>query len=146
MSANVPPQMTLEALRSVPLFASLGDEAAEALRELLEVRTFPPGRVLFRTGEAGDAMYLIEDGRVRIHIRDEDGDDVTLAELSRGDFFGEMAILDGGARSATVMALTDVRALRLTRAPFLEMVAAEPEIALALLQELAARVRRLEPH
>src|SRR4051812_33390774 len=98
MSTNGHSLMTLEALRSVPLFATLDDEGAESLRELLEPELRPAGSVLFRQGDAGGAMYLIEDGRVRIHIRDEDDEDVTLAELAGGDFFGEMAILDGKPR------------------------------------------------
>ncbi len=81
MAENVRPLMTLESLRSVPLFASLDDEAASALRELLKLELSSAGSVLFRKGEPGGAMYLIEGGRVRIHIRDDDGDEVTLAEL-----------------------------------------------------------------
>ena len=86
MQTNVSPVMTLESLRSVPLFASLDDEAARALRDLLDVRALPAGTLLFSAGDAGDAMYLIEDGRVRIFIIDEDGNEVTLTELARGDF------------------------------------------------------------
>ena len=73
MPENGGPQMTLESLRSVPLFASLDDEAAGALRGLLEHERKPAGSVLFRKGEPGGAMYLIEGGRVRIHIHDDDG-------------------------------------------------------------------------
>src|SRR5690349_12319919 len=98
---NARPLMTLEALRSVPLFASLSDEDATGLRALLELEIRPVGSILFQKGEAGDAMYLIEGGRVRIHFRDDDGEEVTLAELAGGDFFGEMAILDGKSRSAS---------------------------------------------
>jgi len=144
MSANVPPQMTLEALRSVPLFASLDDEAAEALRGLLEVETFPAGRVLFRTGETGDAMYLIEDGTVRIHVRDADGDDVTLAELSRGDFFGEMAILDGKPRSAQATVQAEARLAVLSREDFLSYVRHDPGVALSMLAAITLRLRRTD--
>lgn len=144
MSANVPPQMTLEALRSVPLFASLDDEAAEALRGLLEVQTYPAGQVLFRTGEAGDAMYLIEDGVVRIHVRDADGDDVTLAELSRGDFFGEMAILDGKPRSAQATVHGEARLGVLARADFLGFVRRDPGVALNMLAAITTRLRRTD--
>jgi uncharacterized membrane protein len=136
--------MTLEALRSVPLFASLDDEAAETLRELLEVRSFPAGRVLFRAGEAGDAMYLIEDGRVRIHIRDEDGDDVTLAELSGGDFFGEMAILDGQTRSADATVSAEARLAVLSHDDFHSFVRRDPEVAIKMLAALTARLRRTD--
>src|SRR5215210_1411435 len=101
MPENDRPLMTIESLRSVPLFASLDDEAAGTLRGLLKLELRPAGSVLFRKGDSGGAMYFIEGGRVRIHIEDEDRREVTLAELAPGDFFGEMAILDGKPRSAT---------------------------------------------
>ena len=93
-------EMTLEALRSVPLFASLDDEAATELRNLLTEKTCRSDTHLFHKGDTGDAMYLIESGRVRISITDEDGKEITLAELAQGDFFGEMSIIDGRQRSA----------------------------------------------
>src|ERR1044072_1075911 len=99
MSENGRPLMTLEALRSVPLFASLGDESAASLRELLELELRPAGSVLFRKGEQGGAMYLIEGGRVRIHIKDRDGNEVTLAGLAAAGFFGEVSLIAGSARS-----------------------------------------------
>src|SRR6266567_2821810 len=79
-------EMTLEALRSVPLFASLDDKAATDLRSLLKTRTIPRKTKLFRKGELGDSMYLIESGRICISIKDEEGNDVTLAELARPEF------------------------------------------------------------
>src|SRR5215470_5566245 len=100
MSTQRPPEMTLEAIRSVPLFASLDDEAARELRDLLRTCEISAGAVLFCSGDDGDAMYLIESGRVRITITDEDQKEITLAELAQGDFFGEMAIIDGKQRSA----------------------------------------------
>ena len=93
-------QMTLEALRSVPLFASLDDEAATELRNLLSDKIVPRNTRLFQQGDNGDAMYLIESGRVRISIHDDDKQELTLAELAQGDFFGEMSIIDGRQRSA----------------------------------------------
>src|ERR1700704_4184491 len=69
MSETSAPHMTLEAIRSVPLFAPLDDEAAKRLRSLLTVREVPAGTPLFRTGDKGDAMYLIERGRVRISVQ-----------------------------------------------------------------------------
>ena len=102
-------QMTLEALRSVPLFASLDDEAAKDLRNLLSDKIVPRNTRLFRQGDKGDAMYLIENGRVRISICDADKQEVTLAELAQGDFFGEMAIIDGRQRSADAQVVEDAR-------------------------------------
>ena len=144
MPETIPPLMTLESLRSVPLFASLDDEAARALRELLEVELRPAGSVLFRKGDAGGAMYLIEGGRVRIHIRDDDGQEVTLAELAAGDFFGEMAILDGKPRSATATVTEDARLAVLSRAGFHAFVSRTPQVALSMLAALTERLRHTD--
>src|SRR6266576_7132532 len=95
-----PSAMTLEALRSVPLFASLDDTAARQLRSLLLVRQVPKDAAIFRAGESGDSLCLIESGRVRISMTDDDGKRVVLAELAEGDFFGEIAPIDGKPRSA----------------------------------------------
>src|SRR5215467_12378208 len=92
--------MNVETLRQVPLFESLDDEAAHEVCELLESLDCKSGAVLFRAGDEGDAMYLIEEGKVRICVRAKDGHEVTLTELGRGDFFGEMALLDDQRRSA----------------------------------------------
>lgn len=137
-------QMTLEAIRSVPLFASLEDAAATALRELLDVRGARAGALLFRAGSRGDAMYLIEEGRVRIHVRDAGGDDVTLADLGRGDFFGEMAILDGKPRSADATVTEDARLAVLTRDDFLGFVRANPDVALRMLSAVTKRLRNTD--
>jgi CRP-like cAMP-binding protein len=111
--------MTLEALRSVPLFASLDDDAARDLRNLLSDKTVPQNTRLFRQGDKGDAMYLIESGRVRISIRDAEEQEVILAELAQGDFFGEMAIIDGRQRSADAKVIEDARLAILSREAFL---------------------------
>ncbi len=137
-------KMTLEAVRSVPLFASLEDEATTALRELLDVREARTGARVFKAGSRGDAMYLVEDGRVRIHVRDAGGDDVTLAELGRGDFFGEMAILDGKPRSADATVTQDARLAVLTREDFLGFVRANPDVALRMLSAVADRLRKTD--
>ena len=94
MSTGISGVVTLEELRSVPLFASLDDTATSELRNLLVIHDVPGKTPLFHAGDSGDALYLIESGRVRISVRDVDGSDVTLAELAGGDFFGEMALLD----------------------------------------------------
>ena len=144
MPENGPPLMTLEALRSVPLFASLGDESAGALRGLLELEVRPAGSVLFRKGEQGGAMYLIEGGRVRIHIKDRDGEEVTLAELAAGDFFGEMSILDGKPRSATATVAEDARLAVLSRRHFHDFLRRSPEVSLSMMAAIAERLRQTD--
>jgi len=136
--------MTLESLRSVPLFASLDDEAAGELRSLLSDKTVPQNTRLFRQGDKGDAMYLIESGRVRISIRDDDKQELTLAELAQGDFFGEMAIIDGRQRSADAQVIEDARLAILSREAFLLFVRSNPDIALKMLSALTDRLRRTD--
>jgi CRP/FNR family transcriptional regulator, cyclic AMP receptor protein len=137
-------QMTLEALRSVPLFASLDDDAARELRNLLSDKRVPQNTRLFRQGEKGDAMYLIESGRVRISIRDDDEQEVILAELAQGDFFGEMSIIDGRQRSADAKVIEDAQLAILSRDAFLSFVRTNPDVALEMLSALTDRLRRTD--
>jgi CRP/FNR family transcriptional regulator, cyclic AMP receptor protein len=139
-----PTQMTLEALRSVPLFASLDDDAARDLRNLLSEKTVPQNTRLFRQGDTGDAMYLIESGRVRISIRDDDKQELTLAELAQGDFFGEMSIIDGRQRSADAQVIENARLAVLSREAFLSFVRKKPDVALEMLSALTDRLRRTD--
>ncbi|MEN3325356.1 MAG: hypothetical protein V7638_163 [Acidobacteriota bacterium] len=137
-------QMTLEALRSVPLFASLDDDAARELRSLLSDKRVPQNTRLFRQGDKGDAMYLIESGRVRISIRDQEEQEVVLAELAQGDFFGEMSIIDGRQRSADAQVIDDAQLAILSREAFLMFVRGNPDVALEMLSALTDRLRRTD--
>ena len=144
MPSNSPTLMTLEALRSVPLFASLDDENARALRGLLRTRESPAGKRLFRTGDAGDAMYLIERGRVMIHVTDAVNQNLTLAELAGGDFFGEMSLLDGKPRSADATVTEDARLAVLAREDFLRFVRGNADVALEMLSAVTNRLRHTD--
>src|SRR5712671_7016662 len=136
--------MNVEKLRHVPLFESLDTDAAHELCELLESLDCKAGAVLFRTGDEGDAMYLIEEGKVRICVRAKDGHEVTLTELHRGDFFGEMALLDGKPRSADAQVAEDARLAVLSREHFLSFVSSNPNVALEMLTALANRLRHTD--
>ena len=144
MSMSVSGVITLEELRSVPLFASLDDLAASELRDLLVIRDVAGETSLFHSGDSGDSMYLIENGRVRISVRDVDGSDVTLAELAGGDFFGEMALLDGKPRSADATVIETARLAILSRENFLKFVRGNPEVALKMLSAITQRLRRTD--
>ncbi|HEX3420901.1 MAG TPA: DUF1003 domain-containing protein [Candidatus Udaeobacter sp.] len=144
---TVPPVsgiMNVETLRHVPLFESLDSEAAHELCELLESLESKTGAVLFRAGDEGDAMYLIEQGTVRICVRAKDGHEVTLTELHRGDFFGEMALLDGKPRSADARVAEDARLAVLSREHFLSFVGGNPNVGLEMLTALANRLRHTD--
>jgi CRP/FNR family transcriptional regulator, cyclic AMP receptor protein len=136
--------MKVDALRSVPLFRNLDDSAAFELCNLLTVREETGGTALFYRGDAGDAMYLIETGRVRISVKDADGHDATLAELRDGEFFGEMAILDEQPRSADATVLTNSRLAVLSRGDFRAFLHKNPDIALGILTAMIHRLRRTD--
>ncbi|PYJ67885.1 MAG: hypothetical protein DME76_14225 [Verrucomicrobia bacterium] len=136
--------MTIETLRQVPLFESLDNEAAGELCHLLDSLDCKAGAFLFRTGEEGDAMYLIERGKVRICVRARDGHEVTLTELGRGDFFGEMALLDGQRRSADAVVVEDATLAVLSREHFLSFMRGSPDVALEMLTALANRLRHTD--
>jgi CRP/FNR family transcriptional regulator, cyclic AMP receptor protein len=138
------PEMTIDTLRHVPLFESLDNEAAGKLCHLLESLDCKAGTFLFRTGDEGDAMYVIERGKIRICVRTMDGREVTLTELWRGDFFGDMALLDGQRRSADAIVAEDARLAVLSREHFLSFVRSSPNVALELLTTLANRLRRTD--
>ena len=144
MSTPTPQEMTLDAIRSVPLFASLDDEAAANLRNLLRVNDVPTNTSLFRAGDDGDAMYLIEQGRVQITITDEDKKQIVLAELAQGDFFGEMAIIDGKHRSADATVTETARLAVLSREDFLTFIHDNPKVALEMLSATFSRLRRTD--
>jgi uncharacterized membrane protein len=128
----------------VPLFASLNDDAAGELHTLLQSRQVTSGTSLFRAGEKGDAMYLIQSGRVRIAITDEDRKEIVLAELAQGDFFGEMSIIDGKQRSADATVLEDARLSVLSRDDFLRFINRNPGVALEMLSATFQRLRHTD--
>ena len=136
--------MTIDTLRQVPLFESLDDEAAKKLCELLETLDCEAQKVLFRAGDAGDAMYLIERGKVRISVQATDGRELTLTELGRGDFFGEMALLNREPRSANAAVAEEARLAVLSREDFLSFMRSNPNVALEMLTALANRLRHTD--
>src|SRR4029453_17415964 len=129
-------------LRSVPIFAALNDAAVEELWGYLHPIELKAGSSLFRVGDSGDAMYFIESGRIRITVTDADGREVILASLGHGDFFGEMAMLDGHGRSADATVTEDSRLAVLTRENFLNFVSSDSRIVLEMLSAITRRLRR----
>jgi CRP/FNR family transcriptional regulator, cyclic AMP receptor protein len=131
-------------LRNVPLFAGLDDAAIEKLCHFLQVEEFNAPRQLFRTGDSGDAMYVIVSGRVRITVTDADGREVILAALGPGDFFGEMAMLDGHGRSADAAVVEPGQLAVLTRENFFNFIRSDTAIAVRMLSTVTHRLRRTD--
>jgi CRP-like cAMP-binding protein len=125
-------------LAGLPLFADVGKRQVNKIAELARVGRFPSGTVVIQQGEPGDAFHLILSGRARVLGKQR------TRILRTGDYFGEMALLDGAPRSATIMADGELQTMRLARKPFLRLLHKEPSITVAMLTRLAGRVRALE--
>lgn len=125
-------------LVSLPLFAGLTKRQLRRVAELARISEHAKGEVVIQAGEKGDAVYVILSGQARVLGRPR-------ARLLRaGDHFGEMALIDGQPRSATITAAADLQTMKLPRQAFLKLVRQEPGIAIAMMVEMAARIRRLE--
>jgi CRP-like cAMP-binding protein len=130
-----------ERLARVSLLAGLDENARATLAQQMKPVAVPAGTTVCRQGEAGDSLYLIEEGTVEVVVQDSLGDQSVLEQMGPGQHFGEMALLDEGPRSATVSAVSDVKLLRLTRSGFQELVLHQPSVAVLLLRELSRRLR-----
>jgi CRP/FNR family transcriptional regulator, cyclic AMP receptor protein len=127
-----------ELVGQLPVFSRLGKRQLRQIAKLAEFAEFAPGDVVIQAGEPGDSLYLILDGRARVIGKGR------ARRLGPGDFFGEMALLDGEPRSATITATSELHAMKLRRGPFTKVLAKEPRLALPIMEALATRVRRLE--
>lgn len=133
-----------EALRGIPLFRNLDENALAEIAGLLIDRKFLRDAVIFEDGSLGDYMYLIQEGQVKVTKMSEDGREKILEMLGPGDFFGEMALLDREPRSASVKTTTACVLLALSRLDFLGLLKQDHELTLELLRELARRIRETD--
>jgi CRP/FNR family transcriptional regulator, cyclic AMP receptor protein len=131
-------------LRSVTLFAAVNEQTLTRLARRLQRRAYRRNEVIMHRGDPAGALHVIRSGRVKVTLPSEDGDETVLALMTAGDCFGEIAALDGGPRSATVTAVEQTETLALLRDDLLASVRAEPDLALALIETLAARIRRTD--
>jgi CRP-like cAMP-binding protein len=125
-------------LKELPLFAGLSKRHLRRIADLAQEARFPAQSTIVQEGSRGQTFYVILDGDVSVTRPGR-----RPAQMGAGDFFGEMSLLDGKERSATVVADTDVLTLRIARSAFMKMLKTEPSIALAILTELAGRIRSL---
>lgn len=133
---------TARALSRVPLFTQLPEEALERLAALVEFVEVGPGDTIFHQNDRGDALYAVQSGQIRIWVRDEDSHEVILSELTEGQFFGELAVLDTGERSANATATAESRLYRLGREEFHQFLLEHPACAVEVIRELGARMRQ----
>jgi CRP/FNR family cyclic AMP-dependent transcriptional regulator len=134
------------ALARCLLFAGLEEQDLAALAREMRARRFRRGEVLFHMGDPGDALFVVTSGAVKISLPSEEGDEAIIATVREGEFFGELALLDGAPRSATATALEPTETLVLPRPRFRELIATEPVLRDALFAALTAELRRLTTH
>ncbi|MDH3212120.1 MAG: Crp/Fnr family transcriptional regulator [Myxococcales bacterium] len=144
MSASSRSNEVRESLRTIPLFAAVGSDDLEAVASLLIERRFPKNKTIVEEGTPGDYMYVVREGRVKVTKLSGDGREKILEMLGAGSFFGELSLLDGAPRSASVKALTETRILALSRNDFLALLQRSPDLAMAVIQELTARLRQMD--
>ena len=131
----------VELLQRVPFLAALTAVDREALAGAVKRRRFARGQAVFSKDDPGDALYIIEDGSVRIYLPSPQGADLTLAVLGAGEFFGDFALLDGGPRSASAAALRETTVLALDRSDFTDLLQSRPQAAMAVLASVTQRLR-----
>jgi predicted acylesterase/phospholipase RssA/CRP-like cAMP-binding protein len=136
------PKDKLAELSATPFFAALSPSTLDQLRTELELTRVPGGEILFRTGSAGDAMYVVLSGRLRVTIERRDGAEEAIRELSRGETVGELALLTGEPRSATVQAIRDTELAMLSRAAFERAIRTDPKLISQIALQLADRQRQ----
>ena len=136
--------MHSELLKRIPLFEGLNDEELSTLSQVALPRLFPKDRVVIMAEDEGDTLFVISTGQVKVSIVSEDGREVILSMLGKGNFFGEMSLLDGHPRSANVTTMQETELLMVRRADFLRLIQNKPQIAVKLLAVLASRLRKTD--
>jgi CRP/FNR family transcriptional regulator, cyclic AMP receptor protein len=131
----------LDLLRGVPLFADLGERALQAVGVLAREVSIPAGATLMAEGDPGDAFFVIVDGTVRIEKAGRQ-----IRSMTAGGFLGEIALLDGRARTATAVCVTDCRLLRLEQHEFDRLVETFPGVRERVRAAITRRLRGPEPH
>ena len=125
-------------LAALPLFSNCSKRQLRTVARLARFEESPSGQVVIQAGDAQNAFYFILGGQARVLGRPR------ARVLGVGDYFGEMGLFDGEPRSATIVAVGDLQTMKLQRQPFLKLLKQEPGISIAMLAELAGRLRKVE--
>jgi CRP/FNR family transcriptional regulator, cyclic AMP receptor protein len=133
-------------LRQCALFEHVDEDALRVVARQLRRRRFRRGEVIFHQGDPGDSLHVVMSGAVKIVLPSAEGEEAIIATLRPGDFFGELALLDGAPRSATAVALEPSENMALPRSTFREILDHDPGLRDALLAGLAHELRRLTGH
>jgi CRP-like cAMP-binding protein len=128
-------------LKKAFMFEGLPDDVLEALAQKVTHQKLEKDDVLFRRGDVGDALYIIDEGRVKIVRENEQGGELILNHCGPGEAIGEMSLFDQEPRSASIVAVTDSQVLELKREAFFELLDQRPDVALILIRSISSRLR-----
>jgi CRP/FNR family transcriptional regulator, cyclic AMP receptor protein len=131
-------------LKQVHIFTSLSEEEISTLAAVVRKRTFRQGEVIFHRDDPGQVLYVIKEGKVKICLISPDGQEISLVVFGKGEYFGELALLDGRPRSADAIALEKVECLALQRSDFHNAIMKHPKIAIQVMEILCERLRRTD--
>ena len=132
------------ALKSVPMFATFGENQLRTLVTLVSRRNAPRGSVIMREGDPVDSLYIVVAGRLKVMMGESDGKEVILGILGPGEFFGEMGLIDDRPRSATVIAIEPCELLSVTKHAFKKCLLENFEVAMTVLRVLVRRLREAD--
>ncbi len=130
----------LDVLRHVPIFQGLSARSLKRVRDIAEEVRYMEGARVVKVGDEGDSFFVIVSGQAKVVSRSGK----VLARLLPGDFFGEISLLDGGERTANVVAETPLGMLMVQRSRFHRMLAEDPTITVSMLKQVAQRLRRMQ--
>ncbi len=129
-------------LAQISLFQQLDDDERTVLAGVMAEKAVQPGDVLFRAGEPGDAMYIVQSGKVELFVKDKAGQKITLHTAEAGEFFGELSLLDGGSRTATAQITEAGTMLMVDREDLQQLFRKRPDAALDMLAAMGRMTRK----
>ena len=133
-----------EFLSGIPLFGSMDGEERAALAAIMEEAKFRPGEVICRENEPGGSCHVVVSGGVEVSVQDDEGERVAIDLLQAGELFGELSLIDGGNRTATVTSVEPTTTLVLERQDLLDLLMRRPHMALDVMAALVRRIRHTD--
>jgi CRP/FNR family cyclic AMP-dependent transcriptional regulator len=134
----------IEYIKNIPLFRHLKDPLLKEIAARCKSAKYRRGEVVFQKTDPSTDLYIVNSGKVKATLAGEEGDEIVLAEFEKGDFFGELSLLDGKGRSASIVAENDAELAILKKEVFLELLYKNPSIAVELMATLVDRLRKAD--
>jgi len=141
---NATPVVSTVLLRNVPLFSMLSEVQLQLLTQVLSRKAYPKNSTIIAAGDPTDAMYIVVSGRLKVVMSDKEGQEVILAILDQGEFFGEMGLIAQAPRSATVTTIEPCELLTITRADFTKCLQGNFDLTMNVIRGLVKRLREAD--